>query len=710
MPWRSLQASDLASGGERLECDGDSSTSHREQLLGKWLESGHARRQEHARCYRLPPGRVTLQALDLLRIQEGIRSRVVGRVEDTQLLLAALGAGRDLLLEGPPGTSKSTILRAVADLSGSTLHFIEGNADLTPSKLVGHHSPSRVLQEGYSPENFTYGPLPLAMAEGGILYIEEFNRVPEDTLNALLTAMAERELTIPRAGSVQAAPGFRIVAAMNPFDNAGTAQLGGAITDRLCRVVMDYQPEAEERDIVARRTNSSDAWLIRIAVRSARLTRVHPDLRMGASLRAAIDFVLVAEQLAILRDVTLSRAPGDEEARRTLVGAAQTAFSVKILVREAARRNADEVVEEVVNAALSNPPPPDGAPEHSESEPEEAGDETSPESGEEEGEPRRSSRDGTGAHRSSRKESERVKIGEIEYRSSGRRTYGAFAREHPELAEQLRRGERGLGALEDALEVQPGDRLELLGEMTELHDRADLRELARRLAREILVREARQSLAGRSGRGRLVSVPYTGQATELDLDRSLEHLLSTPHPSDKDLKVFDRRHHRRAYSLILDISGSMEGPALFHAALALATFAVRVAPDPFAIVAFWREMSILKRLQEDAPLDTLLDRLFSLASQGLTDVGLGLRVGLEELEGANSQERVGLLFSDGMQTAGEPAEPIAAAFPLLHVVATGRGEESRSRCRRLADVGGGRCAVIETASGIPAAINYCLAA
>lgn len=109
------------------------------------------------------------------------------------------------------------------------------------------------------------------------------------------------------------------------------------------------------------------------------------------------------------------------------------------------------------------------------------------------------------------------------------------------------------------------------------------------------------------------------------------------------------------------------------------------------------------------PLDTLLDRALSLPGQGLTDVELGLRISLEELERADVRERVGLLFSDGLQMVGEPPEPIAAAFPLLHVVATGRGEESRSRCRRLADLSGGRCAVIETASGIPATVNHCLA-
>ncbi len=56
------------------------------------------------------------------------------------------------------------------------------------------------------------------MRGGALLYLEEFNRIPEETLNVLITVLAEGEIAVPRLGLVAAGPGFRLIAAMNPFD------------------------------------------------------------------------------------------------------------------------------------------------------------------------------------------------------------------------------------------------------------------------------------------------------------------------------------------------------------------------------------------------------------------------------------------------------------------------------------------------------------
>ena len=79
------------------------------------------------------------------------------------------------------------------------------------------------------------------MHEGGFLYIEEFNRAPEDTLNTLLTAMADRAIAVPRVGTIKAKPTFRVIASMNPYDNVGTTRLSTSVHDRLNRLAIDYQ-------------------------------------------------------------------------------------------------------------------------------------------------------------------------------------------------------------------------------------------------------------------------------------------------------------------------------------------------------------------------------------------------------------------------------------------------------------------------------------
>ncbi len=66
---------------------------------------------------------------------------VVGRHRELELPSLALDPDRHVLLEGPPGTGKSTLLRADRDRHRARLVFVEGNAELTPARLVGQHRP-----------------------------------------------------------------------------------------------------------------------------------------------------------------------------------------------------------------------------------------------------------------------------------------------------------------------------------------------------------------------------------------------------------------------------------------------------------------------------------------------------------------------------------------------------------------------------------------
>lgn len=274
-------------------------------------------------------------------------AHLVGREREIELTLAAVAGGRDIVLEGPPGTSKTTILKAITAEWGIPLLFVEGNADLTPAKLVGHHNPARVLREDYSPENFVAGPLTEAMQQGGFLYIEEFNRAPEDTVNTLLTAMADRRITIPRVGTVVAAPTFRVIASMNPYDNVGTTRLSSSVHDRLNRLAVDYQDAEAEHGIVALRTQVAGplgARLMDDAVAVTRATRQHHEIRQGSSVRGAIDLVLVAEQLAKMRAVT---DPGSDAYPPMVYDAMVVALSGRIHLDDAIDATPEQVLREI---------------------------------------------------------------------------------------------------------------------------------------------------------------------------------------------------------------------------------------------------------------------------------------------------------------------------------------------------------------------------
>ncbi|MGD8208597.1 MAG: MoxR family ATPase, partial [Desulfobacterales bacterium] len=275
----------------------------------------------------------------MLEIYEKLKTGIVGREAELRSILVALEMGKHVLLEGPPGTSKSTVLRNIARESDLLLYIVEGNIDLTPAKLVGHFNPAKVMADSYRPEYFEKGPLTKTMEGGGILYIEEFNRMPADVSNVLISPMEEGEMYISRYGTVKAVRPFAVIAAQNPYDDVGTVRISRAFMDRICLIKMDYQSEAEEQEIVRRQTGMGDCETVSLAVRMVRETRAHADIKLGASIRAAIDMVDLFAGMQKLTD----------QPDQNLLNAAHMALSNKIWLNEMSRKTADEIIEEIWN-------------------------------------------------------------------------------------------------------------------------------------------------------------------------------------------------------------------------------------------------------------------------------------------------------------------------------------------------------------------------
>ncbi|MEX1328182.1 MAG: MoxR family ATPase, partial [Desulfobacterales bacterium] len=273
----------------------------------------------------------------MLEIYEKLKTGIVGREAELRSILVALEMGKHILLEGPPGTSKSTVLRKIARESDLLLYIVEGNIDLTPAKLVGHFNPAKVMADSYRPEYFEKGPLTRTMEGGGILYIEEFNRMPADVSNVLISPMEEGEMYISRYGTVKAVRPFAVIAAQNPYDDVGTVRISRAFMDRICLIKMDYQSEAEEQEIVRRQTGMDDCEAVSLAVRMVRETRAHADIKLGASIRAAIDMVDLFTGMQKLTD----------QPDQNILIAARMALSNKIWLNEMSRKTADEIIEEI---------------------------------------------------------------------------------------------------------------------------------------------------------------------------------------------------------------------------------------------------------------------------------------------------------------------------------------------------------------------------
>ena len=169
------------------------------------------------------------------------------------LCLAAIDpAIGGVLIEGPRGMAKSTLARGLADLLASGT-FVTLPLGASEERIVGTLDLDAALGEGRA----QFSPGLLAKANGGVLYVDEVNLLPDHLVDLLLDAAASGVNHIERDGiSHLHAARFVLIGTMNGEEG----ELRPQLLDRFgLNLALDAQPQPAQRAEIVRRRLAFDA-------------------------------------------------------------------------------------------------------------------------------------------------------------------------------------------------------------------------------------------------------------------------------------------------------------------------------------------------------------------------------------------------------------------------------------------------------------------
>lgn len=217
--------------------------------------------------------------------------------DSIQILNKAFEAGLFVLIIGPKGTGKTSLVRDFAKNKNLNLQSINFSLRTRESHLVG----SKTLTDGTV--TFDEGVLIKSMREGNTLYLDEINAAEADVLLRLDEALDDRRQIVLKESTgelIKAKENWFVIGTINPLTHSGTKELPPQILSRFpVRIRLEYPPEDIELEIVKKHVSGEHESEIIQAIKLANTLRqaaAVEELFYSPSLRETIAFAKLLDK------------------------------------------------------------------------------------------------------------------------------------------------------------------------------------------------------------------------------------------------------------------------------------------------------------------------------------------------------------------------------------------------------------------------------
>ena len=268
-------------------------------------------------------------------------------------------------------------------------------------------------------------------------------------------------------------------------------------------------------------------------------------------------------------------------------------------------------------------------------------------------------------------------------------------------------GELDESVVEQAMSEDPDEMLAMLADLTGATDPA-LRELARRLAGRLFLDVAKRGPSRPRGTGKLVTQRYRPDGGDLDVDASLDAIVSARSAGvaidPEGLRVRSWATPGTAICLLVDRSGSMGGKPLATNAVAASAVAWRT-PDDYSVLTFGKDVVAAKSQDVAKSNELVVDSVLALRGFGTTDVAAALMAARDQLARSTAGRKVAVLLSDCRATVGGDAISAALGLDELVILAP---ESDDEEAQELAAAVGARITTVSGPSDAAAAVGRVL--